>query len=307
MTRCPYIYCEALINSEQSVCGECGCTVRPVFKPATINLHRGQGRIIDMHQIVAKDNNSIDAQLNSMQANLIDLAILQSVPDKMKAICNNGDLRKIKNAFPDKFIISQFVDPRYILAKGKLKEYLTNGTRIIKLLPCLGYYPDEKKLDRFWRKMEENKQVAMVHSGFISARHKNEEKKNRTYLSSKYCNPIFFDTVCRKFPDLQIILCHAGGSMWYEEACAMINQHENVWCDISGFGNIALTRILTRNISVEWSKVMWGNDSLPVFYTTNLNLLNKTLQKTEKEYLRENLLYGNARTFLTKNSLYAFP
>ena len=211
---------------------------------------------------------------------------------------SNQDLRMVRERYARKFIISQFMDPRHPFARKKIRQYAANGARVIKLLPCLGYYPDDKKFDPFWKEMEKNKLVAMVHTGFITARHKQEERSNRTYLHSKYGNPLYFDILARKFPEMPVILCHTGGSTWYEEACQMISQHEHVWGDLSGPGSFALRRILQLNIVTDLNKLFWGNDSHPKYYYTNLNILGSTLLAAGKGFLQEALLYSNAHSFI---------
>ncbi len=253
-----------------------------------------------MHQVLPKEPDILRLQLSFMQELNIRETLLQSVPTPMRSICNNADLRDIAKKYEDKFMISQFMDPRHPFAGRKIRNYAKNGARVIKLLPCLGYYADDKRFDPFWRQMEKNGQVAMVHTGFITARHKEEEKKHKTFLSSKYCNPYYFDKVCRKFPRLTIILCHMGGSTWYDEACQMVSQHEHVWGDISGSGSQALRRILRSGVPLSWDKVCWGNDSHPKFYYTNLNILASTLRTEKKQHLEEQLLFDNANTFIRK-------
>jgi hypothetical protein len=197
-------------------------------------------------------------------------------------------------------MISQFMDPRHPFAKRKIKAYAKQGCSVIKLLPCLGYYPDDKKFSSFWAVMEELGLVAMVHTGFITARHKAEEKKHNTYLHSMYCDPLHFDIICRKFPGLAVILCHTGSNIWYESACQLISQHEHVWGDLSGFGNAALSRILQLDIPVNLSKIFWGNDSHPKFYYTNLNILCSLLHAHQAAHLASPLLYNNAVAFIKK-------
>jgi predicted TIM-barrel fold metal-dependent hydrolase len=253
-----------------------------------------------MHQILPKEAGVVDLQLDAMKKLDIRKALLQSVPSSLRSICNNADLREIGQQHAGKFMISQFMDPRHPFARRKIRKYAGNGAKVVKLLPCLGYYADDRRFDPFWRQMEKNGQVAMVHTGFITARHKEEEKKNNTFLSSKYGHPFYFDKICRKFPGLTVILCHMGGTTWYEEACQMVSQHEHVWGDFSGFGGMALRRILQLNVHVDWNKVFWGNDAHPKFYHTNLNIQASVLWAEKKEPLGERLLFSNARTFIGK-------
>jgi predicted TIM-barrel fold metal-dependent hydrolase len=300
MIQCGYIYCGASFDPGESHCPRCGCAWREGLSPATKLLHAIPPVITDMHQVLPRIPEIGELQIRYMQQLGIQKALLQSVPDKIESLCNNSSLREIKQQYGKAFIISQFMDPRHPFAKKKIKAYAKQGCAVIKLLPCLGYYPDDKKFSSFWALMEELGLIAMVHTGFITARHKAEEKKHNTYLHSRYCDPLYFDILCRKFPKLTVILCHTGSNIWYESACQLISQHEHVWGDVSGFGNEALSRILQLNIPVNMNKLFWGNDSHPQFYHTNLNILCSLLHTYNAGHLLMPLLNDNAVSFIHK-------
>lgn len=297
MKQCDYIYCGSLLSSEADHCPICGKATAK-FHPEPHFIDLGLKRIVDMHQILPRQEGALDLQLKWMQALKIEQVLLQSVPDKVSSISNNEMLRTVKASHPDRFHISQFMDPRHPIARKKITTYAQNGARVIKLLPCLGYQPDHKKYDKFWRRMEELNLAAMVHTGFITARHKAEEHKHQTFLNSNFGNPLYFDVVARKFPKLQIILCHTGGAIWYEQACQMINQHDNVWGDLSGFGHFALDRILQLKIPLKWEKLFWGNDSHPEYYGVNLRLTANKLTAAGRADLIPGVFQQNGERFI---------
>lgn len=254
--------------------------------------------IIDMHQIIYNREGILEAQLAMMESLNIELALLQSVPTKVSSICSNRQLLDIKKSYPEQFILSHFMDPRHPVAGKRLRQYRERGVRVIKLLPCFGYQPDAKRWDRFFKTMASQKQVAMIHTGFITARHKKEERRAGVFLNSKFGRPVYFDMPARKYPDIQFILCHMGGSIWTREAVEMVNQHENVWGDVSGSGLLALGRIVKEQIAVDWSKLFWGNDSSPFMYPYNLKLLLHYASESGRKDLARLLLYDNARHFI---------
>jgi len=300
MKSCVYIYCNEELEGSETICPSCG-TEQTMQNPANeLRSKIELEYLIDMHQILPKVPGILALQRSMMVQLSIRKALIQSVPDLVQSISNNKDLRALKADHPNQFHISHFMDPRHPIARKKIRRYAKNGIKVIKLLPCLGYNPDHSKYDRFWKTMEAQQQIAMVHTGFITARHKAEEKKNNTYLNSQYGHPVYFDRIARKFPKLQIILCHIGGAMWYEEAIQMINQHDNVWGDCSGFGNFALDRLLRNKVKVNWSKIFWGNDSHPKQYFTNLNIFLSVLKKHGRNDLQKKLLQTNGETFMNK-------
>jgi predicted TIM-barrel fold metal-dependent hydrolase len=305
MNRCKYTYCKHNFDNNLTHCPVCGYPVDDAdIKDAQV-IEKAMRKlpvntIIDMHQILLNKDGNLKFQLDLMDKLGIKRALLQSVPSKVTSIWSNRQLLEVQKNHGDRFIVSHFMDPRHPVARKRLRQYRERGIRVIKLLPCLGYQPDERRWERFWRTMEELRLVAMVHTGFITARHKDEERHSGVYLNSKYGRPIFFDILARKFPGIQFILCHMGGSMWVDEAVEMVNQHENVWGDVSGSGIGALRKIVQNRFTVDWTKLFWGNDSSPSCYPYNLRLLLHYLNETRLPELTPMLLYNNAQTFINK-------
>ena len=305
MRICRYIYCKHTYSDKHERCPVCGY---PADGSEVDHIDIALSRIpklpvssiIDMHQIIINRDSILDAQLEMMRGIGIEAALLQSVPSKVESIWSNRKLLQLQRTHPDKFIVSHFMDPRHPLARKRLKQYRDRGVRVIKLLPCLGYQPDHPRWARFWKTIETLGLVAMVHTGFITARHKEEERRSGVFLNSKYGRPIFFDVLARKHPGIQFILCHMGGSIWVHEAVEMVNQHENVWGDLSGSGMGALKRIAKERVSVDWTKLFWGNDSSPFTYPNNLKLLLHFLAEGELEDQAALLLHNNARCFINR-------
>jgi predicted TIM-barrel fold metal-dependent hydrolase len=253
--------------------------------------------LVDMHQILPAMPGVLDLQLFAMKRFSIERVLVQSVPPQATSLWGNEQLRELASERGDLFWISQFLDPRMPNATEALEKLAAAGARVIKLLPPAGFQPDDHAFDEFWATMERLRLVAMVHTGFITARHKKEEKKAGAFLNSRFANPLFFDQPARKFPDLTIILCHLGGALWYEEGAQMVTQHDNVWADVSGFGLFALDRLLALKATLDWRKVFWGNDSPPFAYPFNLRLHLDVLRRNGAEHLAPALFCDNGRTF----------
>ena len=305
MKYCKNIYCKILVEPEDHSCPNCGYPqdLSKLDDPDFIikNLPEIEvKKLIDMHQILPKAKGNFELQLRIIKHLNIEKILLQSVPSKVTSLYNNQELREVKAKYGDPFYISQFSDPRIPFVSRKLKRYARDKNKVIKLLPCVGFQPDAPKYDRFWGAMEALGLVAMVHTGFITARHKAEEKKAGFFLNSKYGRPIFFDKIARKFPDLQIILCHMGGGEWYKEACQMVTQHDNVWGDISGPGIWALKGILKDEIAIDWHKVFWGNDSAACAYPFNLRLQYSLLENSACKRVIPYVFYKNGARFFSK-------
>jgi len=305
MNVCRYIYCTNTFEDPLEICPVCGYPTHVAMLGDNNFLDQSipklpTGALVDMHQILPDEEKVMDSQLHMMDKLNIRRVLLQSVPSAVSSIWGNQKLLEIQNRFGHQFIASHFMDPRHPFARRRLHQYKQRGIRVIKLLPCLGYEPDHAKWDAFWATLEKLKLVAMVHTGFITARHKEEERQASVFLHSKFGRPILFDLLARKYPELQFILCHMGGAMWYEEAIQMVNQHDNVWGDISGFGLFALQRIVQNEIYVNWKKIVWGNDASPRLYPFNLRLVLHMLTQGDQQSMAPLLLHDNAIHFINR-------
>jgi predicted TIM-barrel fold metal-dependent hydrolase len=254
-------------------------------------------KILDMHQILPARAGMLEVQLLAMEKLGIRKVLLQSAPDQARSLLGNRELLRISRSQPERFWASQFLDPRVPNAVEQLERLKAAGVRVVKLLPPAGFRLDDQAHEAFLQAMEEHGLVAMIHTGFITARHKEEEARAGMFMSSTFADPLHLDRPARKFPRLTMILCHLGGAIWHEEGAQMVTQHDNVWGDVSGFGIFALQRLLRNGATLDWDKLFWGNDSLPFAYPVNLRLLLATLRDAGAERLAPRLLYDSGRKF----------
>ncbi len=302
MDHCQYIYCRAALSDATKPCPRCGHPpskeemLNPFFLAASPVEGLPTG-FLDMHQIVPDYPRMAEAQVFAMDQYGVESALLQSAPDQATSLCGNDQLLELANGTPGRFWPSHFIDPRTDSALEEVERAKERGVRVIKLLPPIGFRLDDPACDALLEAMEAHRLVAMVHTGFITARHKAEEKAAGAFMSSTFADPLTIDLPARKFPDLTFILCHLGGAIWCEQAGQMVTQHDNVWGDTSGFGVFALQRLLRRGAAIDWSKVFWGNDSVAFAYPLNLRLHLAALREAGAERLLPALLRDNGRRF----------
>ena len=302
MPICEYTYCRAPFAEELDGCPICGfprdrSKLRDMAFLGGLAVDNKPTVVIDMHQIMPAIDGVLQMQLAAMQGFGIKKVLLQSAPPQATSLWGNEQLLELAQGQPERFWASQFVDPRMPNASAALESFAAAGAKVVKLLTVAGYRADDPALDEFWGTMERLELVAMVHTGFITARHKKEEARAGLFMSSRYANPLYFDLTARKFPRLTVILCHLGGAIWHEEAAQMVTQHDNVYGDISGFGLFALRRLLHAGATVDWTKVFWGNDSPPFAYPFNLRLHLAALKQAEALELAPLLFHDNAQSF----------
>jgi predicted TIM-barrel fold metal-dependent hydrolase len=301
MKTCAYPYCRHPVIDDEK-CQRCGF---PTDKALLADLQflissspqLDLDAVIDMHQILRNETSAVEKQIHMMDRLNIRKVLLQSVPDGTSSIFGNRELLRAAQVYKDRFWVSQFLDPRSPNALSLLTDWHRGGIRVVKLLPCLGYRPDDSSFDAIWEVMEKHSIAVMAHTGFITARHKEEERKAGVYLNSTYCDPLLWDRPARRFPNLQIILCHLGGQFWYREASVMITEHQNVWADVSGSGLMALHEVLRNRMSVDFSKIFWGNDGSTATYPFSMKLTYDALNEHGLERLVPALFHDNASRF----------
>lgn len=76
---------------------------------------------------------------------------------------------------------------------------------------------------------------------------------------NRYTDPVFVDDVAVDFPDLTILLAHAGRPLWYETAAFLARRHPNVYLELSGIPPKKLLDVLPRLPDLE-AKCVWGSD-----------------------------------------------
>lgn len=74
-----------------------------------------------------------------------------------------------------------------------------------------------------------------------------------------FADPMPVDDVAIDFPELTIILAHAGRPLYGETAYFLARRHSNVYVDLSGIPPASLARYVPRLESIG-DKVLWGTD-----------------------------------------------
>jgi predicted TIM-barrel fold metal-dependent hydrolase len=95
------------------------------------------------------------------------------------------------------------------------------GIKGVKIWPPSGVYPNEPAAYRLYAKCEELGLPVVIHTG-----------QEIGPLRSECTRPIFADQPANDFPDLTIVLAHAGMA-WWQEAAEIAWHHPNVYLDIA--------------------------------------------------------------------------
>jgi predicted TIM-barrel fold metal-dependent hydrolase len=191
----------------------------------------------------------------------LDLAEITDVPGEPSIDKANDYTASLVRKWPDKFIGFGAVNPRYRGADAAVQELerLTVDLELtgLKLYPMYDLYSvdDEKLTFPLFEKALELDIPVMIHQASTPAR----------YAPLELGRPYLLDKIGRSFPDLKLLVCHAGAP-WLDECIVLVERHPNFYMDVS-FTNSLLTRedmfrFLDRckRWGVPLTKVCWGTD-----------------------------------------------
>lgn len=180
------------------------------------------------------------------------------------------------------------------------KEALQLLERSIKELDLCGLkihpsfqkiFPSDKKLYPFYKKMEEYGLPVLFHSGSIGI----------IPYKDFYSNPLFIDEVACDFPDLTIIIGHAG-KIWHKETAMLLRKHKNIYADIStnigrsaSFSEHPMSWLLykIKSYSGRIDRLLFGSD-YPLY------MQNETLECLKKAAMLLNSKYDD---FITSDDM----
>ena len=236
----------------------------------------------------------------------LDLAGITDVPGEPSIDKANDYTASLVRKWPDKFIGFGAVNPRYRGVKAAVDELERMIVDLkltgLKLYPMYDLYSVADELMTFpiFEKVVELGIPVMVHQSSTPARH--------APLEMGF--PHLLDKVGRAFPDLKLLVCHAGAP-WLDECIVLVERHPNFHMDVS-FTNSLLTREemyrfidRCRRWGVPLSKVCWGTDYpcfepleelVEKFITMNEDADRLNMARISNEEM-EMMMAGNFRRF----------
>jgi predicted TIM-barrel fold metal-dependent hydrolase len=213
-------------------------------------------------------------------------------PDLMGFTAATNDfIANYCRAAPERLIAFGGVHPRFC------DDVEAEVTRLLKLgIRCLKIHPPHQNLaanayrsgnvaqETLYRRAEAENMLVMFHGGtsiFPGAR-------------NVFADTMPIDDVAVDFPDLKIIIAHAGRPLHVETTFFLLRRHRNVHIDVSGIPPKKLLDYLPRLEEVA-GKTLWGTDwPSPGVADLRKNvedfLALPLAQKTKEEILRDNAL-----------------
>jgi predicted TIM-barrel fold metal-dependent hydrolase len=169
----------------------------------------------------------------------------------------NDFVAAYRDRHPSRFIAFGGLHPRFVRDPKAEVRRLLHELRVdaVKLHPphmlvrANGHVDGDAALAALYEGCQEAGVPVMVHTGtsvFPRAR-------------GKFGDPMDCDDVAVDFPDLRLVLAHAGRPIWMETAVHLARRHRNVYLDLSGIPPKSLLEYLPKLESLA-SKCLFGTD-----------------------------------------------
>jgi hypothetical protein len=182
----------------------------------------------------------------------------------------------------EKLHVGLSVHPREEGALQQMRQQAALGGRIIKLHPTVQrFYPDDPALMAVYAEAEKLGLVVFFHGGRAGIEPES---------SHRYAMPRHYEAALAEFPNLQIILGHAGARDG-EAMLALAVRYENAWLGIHGQSLTQLEEIIQRTGG---DRLLFGTDW--PFYHLGASLAKVLIvtAASGREAMRRNILRENA-------------
>lgn len=198
------------------------------------------------------------ALLKAMDEGGVDQAALLPLRSEQHGwIVPNEYIVQTAEEAPDRLIGFAGVSPLADGAVSELRHAIEDlGLHGLKLHPPMQMFdPGDPRCFPIYAQMQDYGLPVLFHSG-----------SGPTQLSDRYSNPHLVDEVAVLFPQLKIILAHAG-RFWYQETLTMMRRHPHIYVDISanvgkatGYGLLLAFLVAVKEVVGDLDRVLFASD-----------------------------------------------
>jgi predicted TIM-barrel fold metal-dependent hydrolase len=232
------------------------------------------------------------AFLSLMDAQGIERAALVNypAPDVMGFDLSVNDwVADFVRGHEDRLVAVGSIHPRLTRdAAGDTARLFERGVRMLKVHPphqlyaANGYLEGDEHLAAVYRTAEQHGRPVMIHTGtsvFPRAR-------------NRFADPMAADDVAIDFPNLTILLAHAGRPLYMETAVFLARRHKNVYLELSGIPPKKLLEYLPRLPELS-DKCVWGTDFPSPGVVSMKKNVDDFLALSISEAAKEKILWSN--------------
>ena len=205
-------------------------------------------RIFDTHTHLGKARHSgrsmdSESMLRQMDAHGVDRSLLIPFPVVEDHRAAHDEIAAALRAHPDRFTGCACVAPYHSDFQDELRRCAEElGFRAVKLQPQYhGLNPVSRNSDFFFEAALEHKLPVVVHTG----------------AGAPFALPSLYVAPARRFPDLAIVLGHAGGGLYMLEAIVAAGVCPNVYVELSSLMPHHVKEILAH---IPSNRLMIGSD-----------------------------------------------
>lgn len=228
----------------------------------------------------------------------MDMEFMNAGSVKEKYEIQLKKLLKLKNKYPNQILPFVGADPRRKNVFDIVKEYINDHSFLgVKIYPALGYYPNDKNLEKVYEFAQEKNIPILSHcsrGGVYTKKILPEmlkhpikgtlPKTKPKLFSDNFTDPLNYIPILEKYPNLKICLAHFGGNdewdaylekawdpnkkdqkkSWVAIIVEMMEKYPNLYTDISytAFHSdryFPLLNIFLENKKIK-DRIMFGSD-----------------------------------------------
>jgi predicted TIM-barrel fold metal-dependent hydrolase len=171
-------------------------------------------RVVDCHVHVTGPV-EVSVLLRDMDANAVDRVLLISPYERAspeRARANLDLVRRIARQAPDRLGVLAWVNPAMRGSRHLAKEALTDkGFCGLKIIPD-HWYPHERRLDRFWKTLDDLHASVLFHTGILYAFED----------GSRFCRPVYLERL-QWFRNIRFAMAHLSWP-WCDECLAVMGR-----------------------------------------------------------------------------------
>ncbi len=267
----------------------------------------GVKRAIDAHvhvELIKEDQDAgkkefgVDPSVKSlrkeMKDNKVERAVILSEDDEEnRQLIDMGLGRK-------KFLLALYADPSKTYS-GKYMKEVDSWLKqemfgAIKLYPGYEYFdPSEDKCKPLFKLAMQYSLPMVIHTGDTHVEAGSDLKPK-----VKYARPYHVDDAAVEFPDVKIVIAHAGNP-WVHDAAEVAYKNTNVHVDISGWyvGKVEKRQAEMMNQNLRFllsfcgaDKILYGTDWPLVRMREYMEFVQKNMGAKRSEL--DKIMYGNA-------------
>jgi hypothetical protein len=177
--------------------------------------------------------------------------VLAELSPSTTGLCTNEQVRDFCRGRRRLIPFCDISPNRFTDLGGELRRKVEDeGFRGVKLYPSYQhYYPNEQRMYPLYQAAQDLGIPVSFHIGSSVFRG----------TRMKYCDPLHLDDVAVDFPELNVVMAHAGRGFWYDRAFFLAKLHANLYLEISGLPPSKLMSYFPE-LDRLTEKVIFGSD-----------------------------------------------